>query len=161
MKPAAFYARVSTSQQEEHGTIASQETVLKERITQDGCYLDPAHEFSDDGVSGTYLARPGLDRLRDLAGEGALEVLYILSPDRLARRYAHQCVVLEELARGGTEVVFLNQPVSGDSPEDRLMVQILGVLAEYERELIRDRLRRGKLYKARQGQVLANIPAYG
>jgi len=161
MKPAAFYARVSTSQQEEQGTIASQETVLKERITQDGCYLDPAHEFSDDGVSGTYLARPGLDRLRDLAGEGAFEVLYILSPDRLARRYAHQCVVLEELARGGTEVVFLNQPVSGDSPEDRLMVQILGVLAEYERELIRDRLRRGKLYKARQGQVLANIPAYG
>ncbi len=161
MKQAALYARVSTSQQEEQGTIASQVTVLKERISQDSCHLDPAHELTDDGVSGSYLARPGLDHLRDLASEKAFDVLYMLSPDRLARRYAHQCVVLEELARWGVEVVFLNQPVSGDSPEDRLMVHILGVLAEYERELIRDRLRRGKLYKARQGQVFAIVPAYG
>ena len=161
MKPAALYARVSTTQQEEQGTIASQVMVLKERIAQDGHHLDPAYEFIDDGVSGSYLARPGLDCLRDLASERAFDVLYLLSPDRLARRYAHQCVVLEELSRWGVEVVFLNQPVSGDSPEERLMVHILGVLAEYERELIRDRLRRGKLYKARQGQVFAIVPAYG
>jgi site-specific DNA recombinase len=160
MKRAAFYARVSTAQQEEQGTIASQVATLRERIVQDGCHLDPAHEFIDDGVSGTYLARPGLDRLRDLASEGAFDVLYVLSPDRLARRYAHQCVVLEELARWPVEVVFLNQPVS-DRPEERMMVQILGILAEYEREVIRDRLRRGKLYKARQGQVFAITPAYG
>lgn len=87
-------------------------------------------------------------------------MLYVLSPDRLARRYAHQCVVLEELARWQLEVVFLNQPVS-DRPEDRMMIQMLGILAEYERELIRDRLRRGKLYRARQGQMLTAIPAYG
>ena len=161
MKQAALYARVSTSQQEEQGTIASQVMVLKERISQDSCHLDPDHEFMDDGVSGSYLARPGLDRLRDLASERAFDALYMLSPDRLARRYAHQCVVLEELTRWGIEVVFLNQPVTGDSPEDRLMVHMLGVLAEYERELIRDRLRRGKLYKARHGQVFAIVPAYG
>ena len=160
MKRAALYARVSTAQQEEQGTIASQVAALRERIVQDGCHLDPAHEFIDDGVSGTYLARPGLDRLRDLASEGVFDVLYVLSPDRLARRYAHQCVVLEELARWQVEVVFLNQPVS-DRPEERMMVQILGILAEYEREVIRDRLRRGKLYKARQGQVFAITPAYG
>ncbi|MBL6966214.1 MAG: recombinase family protein [Anaerolineales bacterium] len=161
MKQAALYARVSTAQQEEQGTITSQVATLKERIAQDSCHLDPAYEFNDDGVSGSYLARPGLDRLRDLASEGVFDVLYMLSPDRLARRYAHQCVVLEELGRWGVEVVFLNQPVTGDSPEDRLMVHMLGVLAEYERELIRDRLRRGKLYKARQGQVLTTKPAYG
>jgi site-specific DNA recombinase len=161
MKQAALYARVSTAQQEEQGTIASQVKVLKERIAQDGFHLEPTYEFIDDGVSGAHLARPGLDRLRDLASEKAFGVLYLLSPDRLARCYAHQCVVLEELARWGVEVVFLNQPVSGDSPENRLMVHILGVLAEYERELIRDRLRRGKLYKARQGQVFAITPAYG
>jgi site-specific DNA recombinase len=161
MKHAALYARVSTAHQEEQGTIASQVAALRERIVQDGCHLDPAHEFIDDGVSGTYLARPGLDHLRDLASERAFDVLYVLSPDRLARRYAHQCVVLEELARWQLEVVFLNQPVSSDRPEDRMMVQILGILAEYERELIRDRLRRGKLYKARQGQVLTVFPAYG
>ena len=161
MKQAALYARVSTSQQEEKGTINSQVTVLKERIAQDKCHLDPAHEFIDDGVSGSYLARPSLDRLRDLASERAFDVLYMLKPDRLARRYAHQCVVLEELKRWGVEVIFLNQPAIGDSPENRLTVQILGVLAEYERELIRDRLRRGKLYKARQGQVFAPTPAYG
>ena len=161
MKRAALYARVSTAQQEEQGTIASQVAVLRERIVQDGCHLDPSHEFIDAGVSGTYLARPGLDRLRDLASERTFDVLYMLSPDRLARRYAHQCVVLEELARWQVDVVFLNQPVSSDRPEDRMMVQILGILAEYERELIRDRLRRGKLYKARQGQVLVTFPAYG
>jgi site-specific DNA recombinase len=161
MKRAAFYARVSTNQQEEQGTIASQVAALRERIVQDGCHLDPAHEFIDDGISGSYLARPGLDRLRDLASERAFDVLYVLSPDRLARRYAHQCVVLEELARWGVEVVFLNQPVSSDRPEERLMVHILGILAEYERELIRDRLRRGKLYKARQGQLFAVVPAFG
>ena len=161
MKRAALYARVSTAQQEEQGTIASQLAALRERIVQDGCLLDPAHEFIDDGVSGSYLARPGLDRLRDQASERAFDVLYVLSPDRLARRYAHQCVVLEELARWGVGVVFLNQPITSDRPEERLMVHILGVLAEYERELIRDRLRRGKLYKARQGQVFAIVPSYG
>ena len=98
MKRAALYARVSTAQQEEQGTIASQVVALRERITQDGYHLDPRHEFIDDGISGAYLARPSLDRLRDLASERAFDVLYVLSPDRLARRYAHQCVVLEELA---------------------------------------------------------------
>ena len=160
MKRAALYARVSTAQQEEQGTIESQVAALRERIAQDGCQLDPAHEFVDDGVSGIHLARPGLDRLRDLASEGFFDVLYVLSPDRLARKYAHQCVVLEELARWQLQVVFLNRP-GGDSPEDRMLIQMLGILAEYERELIRDRLRRGKLYRARQGQVLTTIPAYG
>jgi len=161
MKRAAFYARVSTSQQEKEGTIDSQVMALRERIAEDGCHLDPAHEFIDDGVSGSYLARPALERLRDSACEGAFEVLYILSPDRLARSHAHQYVVLEELTRWGVEVIFLNLPVAGDSPEDRLMVQMLGVLSEYEHELIRERLRRGKLHKARQGQVFAVTPAYG
>jgi len=136
MKQAALYARVSTSQQEEQGTIASQITTLKERIAQDTCLLDPDHEFQDDGVSGSFLARSGLDHLRDLASEGRFEVLYLFSPDRLARRYAHQCVVLEELSRWGVEVVFLNQPTTGKRPEERLMINALGVLAEYERELI-------------------------
>ncbi len=160
MKRTAFYARVSTGQQEERGTIASQVAVLRERIVQDNGHLDPAHEFIDDGVSGAYLARPELDRLRDQASAGVFEVLYVLSPDRLARRYAHQCVVLEELARAGVSVVFVNQPVS-DRPEDRMLIQMLGILAEYEQELIRDRARRGRLYRARQGQVLATTPAYG
>jgi len=160
MKQAAFYARVSTGKQEERGTIASQVAILRERIVQDRCHLDPAHEFIDDGVSGVNLARPALDRCRDEASTGNIKVLYVLSPDRLARRYAHQCVVLEELVRLGVEVVFVNQPLS-DRPEDRMMVQMLGILAEYEQELIRDRARRGRLYRARQGQMLATTPAYG
>lgn len=161
MKRTALYARVSTSQQEKQGTIESQVIALRERIAEDGCHLDPAHEFIDDGVSGSYLARPALERLRDLAYEGAFNMLYILSPDRLARSHAHQYVVLEELTRWGVEVIFLNLPIVGDTPEDRLLVHMLGVLAEYEHELIRDRLRRGKLHKARQGQVFAVTPAYG
>ncbi|MBS1250756.1 MAG: hypothetical protein MAG431_02352 [Chloroflexi bacterium] len=138
-----------------------QVTILKKHIIQDDCRLDPEHEFIDNGVSGHYLARPELYRLRDLASERVVEVLYILDVDRLARRYSHQCVLLEELSRCGVKIIFVNQPITGDSSKDKLMANMLGVLAEYERELIRDRMRRGKLHKARQGQVLNTNPAYG
>ena len=95
-----------------------------------------------DGYSGARLDRPGLDRLRDLVSEGAIETVLICAPDRLARQYAYQVVVLEELKRGGCEVVFLNHAF-GQSPEEQMLLQIQGVFAEYERALIKERMRRG------------------
>jgi site-specific DNA recombinase len=106
----------------------------------------------DDGYSGSILTRPGLERLRDQAAAGAIDRLYMLDPDRLSRKYAYQVLLLEELTRCGVEVVFLRNPV-GRSPEADLLLQVQGMIAEYERAKIMERCRRGKQHAARRGSV--------
>src|SRR6186713_66845 len=133
----AIYARVSSEQQAQQDTIASQLEALELR-------------FSDDGVSGTWLARPGLERLRDQAAAGAIDRLYVLDPDRLSRKYAYQVLLLEELDRHGVEVVFLRNP-PGRGPEENLLLQVQGMIAEYERAKIIERCRRGRQHAARRG----------
>jgi site-specific DNA recombinase len=158
---AALYARVSSDKQAQAQTIASQVETLQERLRQDGLELDPECLFTDDGYSGATLVRPALERLRDMAALGVIDRLYVHSPDRLARKYAYQVLLLEELHRGGVEVVFLNHSVS-DNPEEQLLLQVQGMMAEYERAKILERHRRGKLHAARHGSVnvLAHAP-YG
>jgi len=157
----ALYARVSSDKQGQEATIDSQLSMLRERIKADGYQVEPALCFVDDGVSGTTLVRPGLERLRDQAAAGAVDRLYILAPDRLARRHAHQMVLVEELQACRVAVVFVNRPL-GTTPEDQLLLQVQGVIAEYERAKILERTRRGRLHAARLGQVsvLAQAP-YG
>ena len=157
---AAIYARVSTSRQRKDATIESQLTELRNRVAHDGHQLLREHIVVDDGHSGSYLERPGLDRLRDLARGRALDLIYVLSPDRLARKYAYQMLLIEEFERFGCRLVFLNQ-APGDDPESRLLVQIQGVMAEYERAKIYERVRRGKLHQARQGVMLSWKAPYG
>jgi site-specific DNA recombinase len=149
---AALYARVSSEQQAEAGTIASQVEALEERIRQDDLMVDPEMRFLDEGYSGSTLVRPALERLRDLAASGGVDRLYVHSPDRLARRYAHQVLLVEELQRCGLELKFLNREL-GRSPEDDLLLQVQGMVAEYERAKILERSRRGKLHAARRGNV--------
>jgi site-specific DNA recombinase len=155
----AIYARVSTEAQEARGTIGSQIDALRERVMIDGDEL--VGEFRDDGQSGARLDRPGLDALRDAAEAGLFDAVLCLSPDRLARVYAYQVVVLEELARHGVVVRFADAPVIGDDPQARLLTQVQGVIAEYERAKIAERYRRGKLWRSRAGEVLAWRVAYG
>ena len=157
----AIYARVSSDQQAEAGTIASQVQALRERLARDEISLEEELCFIDDGYSGTTLVRPALERLRDLAAGGGLDRLYVHSPDRLARKYAYQVLLLDEFRRCGVEVVFLNHAI-GDSPEEQLLLQVQGMVAEYERAKLLERCRRGKLHAARQGGVnaLAGAP-YG
>ncbi len=157
----ALYARVSSEQQAEANTIASQLAALQARIQADGFEPQQALAFVDDGYSGAYLARPALERLRDAAADQPFDRLDVLCPDRLARNYAHQALLLEELGRAGVEVVFLNRPLSS-SPEDQLLLQVQGVIAEYERAKFLERSRRGKRYAAQAGRVsvLGNAP-YG
>jgi hypothetical protein len=109
--------------------------------------------FEDDGFSGATLIRPALERLRDRAAEGAFEVLLCQAPDRLARRYAYQVLLLEELARVGVEVIFAKEPERSGSPEDELLRQFQGMISEYERARIAERTRRGTLHRARAGAV--------
>jgi site-specific DNA recombinase len=148
----ALYARVSSEQQAEAHTIASQVAALRERVTTAGLVVPASMEFLDDGYSGATLVRPALERLRDAAAAGSIDRLYVHSPDRLARKYASQGLLVEELGRDGVEVVFLNREL-GRSPEDDLLLQVQGMMAEYERAKIIERHRRGKLHAARVGSV--------
>jgi site-specific DNA recombinase len=148
----ALYARVSGEQQAKEDTIASQLEAVAQRIASDAVECDPELRFVDDGYSGSILARPGLERLRDQAAAGAIDRLYMLDPDRLSRKYAYQILILEELARCGVAVVFLRNPV-GRGPEQDLLLQVQGMIAEYERAKILERCRRGKQHAARRGSV--------
>jgi site-specific DNA recombinase len=150
----AIYARVSTERQERQQTIDSQLDALRSWVASNGHTLDETHVFRDEGYSGARLDRPGLDALRDVIRDGAVERVAVLSPDRLARRYAYQVVLLEEFRKAGCEVVFLHHPISQD-PNDQLLLQIQGAIAEYERAMLGERFRRGKL------QVITHVPRAG
>src|ERR1700687_4458702 len=150
----ALYARVSSERQARDNTTASQVTALRERIVADGFLLEPDHSYEDEGYSGSVLSRPALERLRDAIAGGHIERIYVHAPDRLARRYAHQVLLIDEFRRAGAEVVFLNRPIGGTA-EDDLLLQVQGVIAEYERAKILERSRRGRRHAARSGSVSA------
>src|SRR3954465_12151107 len=153
----AIYARVSSERQAQEGTIASQLETVTRRVRDDGLVCEPELQFLDDGVSGTLLPRPGLERLRDQAAAGVIDRVYVLDPDRFSRKYAYQVLILEELTRCGVEVVFLCNPLVQDAaPAENLLVQVQGMIAEYERAKIMERSRRGKQHAARHGSV--NVP---
>jgi site-specific DNA recombinase len=152
MKLAAIYARVSSEQQREEHTIASQTAALIEFAKNHGLEVPQEWVFEDQGYSGATLERPGLERVRDLAAEGQIQVVLAYAPDRLSRKYAYQILLIEELARHGVETCFVNAP-HGTTAEDQLLVQFQGMIAEYERAQILERSRRGKRYRARAGEV--------
>jgi site-specific DNA recombinase len=151
---AALYARVSSDQQARGNTVASQLAALRDRAKADEVVLDPDHAFVDEGHSGSTLVRPALEGLRDAVAGGHIDRIYVLAPDRLARRYAYQVLLVEEFRRCGAEVVFLNRAIGG-SAEDDLLLQVQGVIAEYERAKILERGRRGRRHAARSGAVSA------
>jgi site-specific DNA recombinase len=157
----AFYARVSSERQAKTSTIESQISAIKNKMVLDGLNLLKEFEFIDDGYSGSTLLRPGLERLRDMAANHLFDKLYIHSPDRLARKYAHQYLLIEELTKLNIEIIFINNPLE-NNPESNLLLQVQGMIAEYERAKIMERSRRGKLHAAKQGSpsVLSGAP-YG
>ena len=152
MTAAAIYARVSSARQAKDQTIGSQLSALREHAATSRLDVPEEWVFADDGHSGATLARPALEALRDLAAQGCLDVVLVYSPDRLARKFAYQALLIEELARCGVRVEFVKGP-RGDSPEDQLMVQFQGMFAEYEKAQIMERYRRGKAYRAKSGSV--------
>ena len=161
MKTAAIYARVSSDQQKEDKTIASQTAALVTFASERGYSVPAEWIFEDECVSGATLVRPGLERVRDLVAEGQIQAVLVLSPDRLSRKYAYLVLLMEEWLRHGVETVFIKAPQS-QTPEDQLLVQFQGMIAEYERAQILERSRRGKRHRAKQGEasVLCGAP-YG
>jgi site-specific DNA recombinase len=154
----AIYARVSSDSQEARGTIGSQLEALRHKISELGHQIV---EYTDDGYSGARLDRPGLDALRDAAEAGVFNEVWCLTPDRLARSYAYQILITAELARHGVQMHYLDAPPIDDDPEATLLVQVQGVIAEYERAKIAERHRRGKLFRARAGEIVFRLVPYG
>jgi len=148
----ALYARVSSDQQSKANTIGSQIAALEKTIAEDGHQLPPDMRFVDDGYSGATLVRPALERLRDCAALGEIDVLYVHAPDRLSRKYAYQAILIEEFTASGVGIHFVTNP-PGETPEENLLLQVQGMIAEYERAKIIERHRRGKLHNARNGSV--------
>jgi len=161
MQQAALYARVSTRNQEKEATIESQLSLLETYALENGYEIVENHRFIDEAVSGTRLTRRGLDRLRDCAKAGAFKVVLCLAPERLARSLGVQQVVLEEMKRYGVEFIFLDQPELAQDAHGQFWLQMRGAVAEYERTLISDRMRRGRLHRLRQGQTVPTQAPYG
>jgi site-specific DNA recombinase len=152
MTSAAIYARVSSARQKKDETIASQTAALHKFAEQQGFSVPAEWVFEDEGHSGATLVRPALERLRDLVAGVGVDVVLCYSPDRLARKFAYQALLVEEFTRAGTRVEFVKGP-RGDSPEDQLLIQFQGMFAEYEKAQILERYRRGKAHRARTGSV--------
>ena len=153
MTSAAIYARVSSARQKKDETIGSQTAALREHAAASRLDVPGEWVFEDEGHSGATLVRPALEQLRDLAAQGCVDVILCYSPDRLARKFAYQALLLEEFARAGVRVEFVKNGARGDSPEDQLLVQFQGMFAEYEKAQLMERYRRGKTHRARTGSV--------
>jgi site-specific DNA recombinase len=157
----AVYLRVSTQWQALTQSIAQQLARLQAHCQAQGWELLPENIFLDDGYSGASFKRPGLERLRDATSQVRFERILITAPDRLARNYVHQVLLLEELQSHGCQVEFLDRPMSQD-PHDQLLLQIRGAVAEYERTLIAERMRRGRMANLKAGTLLPwTKPPYG
>lgn len=159
----ALYVRVSTGRQAQTQTIEQQLERLQSAVASHPEWqLSPMHIYRDDGYSGSTLNRPGLDRLREQAAMAVFEQVLITAPDRLARKYVHQVLLIDEFAKLGCGIEFLERPMKDDDPHDQLLLQIRGAVAEYERNLIADRMRRGRQAKLKSGTLLPwTIAPYG
>lgn len=158
MKLTAIYARVSTARQEDEQTIKTQLDAVNELIQKSNLKL--VSEYKDEGWSGDILARPELDRLRQDAKSKMWQVLVVYDPDRLARRYSYQELVMDELREAGIEVVFVTVSAPKNS-EDKILYGVRGLFAEYERAKIGERFRLGKIRKVKEGHILVSEPLYG
>ena len=156
----ALYARVSTQMQEREETVASQIVELLLEATRHGAAVATDYHFIDEGYSGSTLERPALDALRDKVAEGMLDVVLVYDPDRLARNYLYQMLLVEEFERHNCRLHFVRCPI-GRTPDEQLLLQMQGVIAEYERAKIRERTRRGKLHRMRNGELVTGRRTFG
>ncbi len=157
----ALYARVSSTQQAQTQTIEQQLDRLQTYCRNQAWPEQDQLTFLDNGYSGASLKRPGLDRLRDAVARAEIDLILLTEPSRLARNYVHQMLLLQELQDLGCQVIFLDRPMSQD-PHDQLLLQIRGAVAEYERTLIAERMRRGRQQKLRAGTMApCGHPPYG
>ena len=158
----AMYGRVSTSLQEDQKTIENQLMAIRDFADQKfgiGNYTI-VKEYLDEGWSGDSIKRPSLDQLRIDAGKKMWQVVLMYDPDRLARRYSYQEVVMDELQEKGIQIFFVTVPPIKDE-NDQMLYEMRGAFARYERTKIAERFRLGKLRKVKEGHILTSVPLYG
>ena len=156
----AAYARVSTQAQKSNETINSQIAAIKDFLAKRNCQISDEHIYADDGYSGSILSRPSLDKLRDSVAMLRYDCVVVYDPDRLARKYVYQILMVEEFERHGCRFEFIRCPI-GKNPDEALLLQMQGVIAEYERAKITERTRRGKLHKMKAGELVSAKRAFG
>lgn len=157
---AAVYARVSSEQQEKDETIESQMAAVDAYAREHHVKLIDEDVYTDEGYSGHVLRRPALDKLLDGVYEGRYQQVLIMNPFRLARNYGHQILLMEEFQRGDCQVIFIQRPIGQGADED-LLLQMQGVIAQYEHAKIQERTRRGKLHRMRQGELVSGQRMFG
>lgn len=156
---AITYGRVSGEEQARRGySLPDQREALRKWCEQEGyAILD---HVADEGWSGAYLERPGLDRVRDLVAAGGVDVVVVLFRDRLARG-VQAGLLAEEFKAHGVRLVALNAQTD-DSPEGDLQGGLLDLFSAYERSVFRRRSQRGIARSVRQGNVIRGPKApYG
>jgi site-specific DNA recombinase len=153
MTRAVLYARVSSDTQQKEATIESQLFELRRQIAAAGHAL--VKEYTDDGITGTLLDRPALEQLRQDAKIDRFDRIYFHAADRIARRSAHQDIIIDELPKHGKQITIGGTDYK-ENPENKLTLNLLGLFSEYEREKIIERTTRGRLHKLRMGEMSSN-----
>jgi len=156
----AIYTRVSTEEQVHGYSLADQKEACIEKCIQLGANVKDIKVFSDEGVSGTIIDRPGISSLRDAVKNGDVAYIVVRDPDRLSRKLSHQLILTEEFEKNGAKLQFVNFDWK-DTPEGRLFYSVRGAIAEYEREKIKERTTQGKIQKAKQGGIPVRFEIYG
>ncbi len=159
-KISGYYARVSTERQEKEATIKSQISEIEERVKKDGNIIGENFKFRDEGWSGELLARPGLDNLRDVLKTKTIELLYVYDLGRLSRTFLNQLILINEIKEAGVQLISLHD-INPENDEQVFAQRIMGVFHDYERIKIAERMRRGKLYKARNGMLFGWQAPFG
>lgn len=155
----AIYCRVSSEEQKQGKTINSQIQELEDFARASNYKI--IERYIDDGWSGGLLERPALDRLRDAASKGLFEAVLINDVDRLSREVLHLGIIKKDLEKKGAKLIFKKLPHTED-PMSNFMINMLGSFAEFERQMIADRVRRGKKYKVEvRNLIMGNTPPYG
>jgi site-specific DNA recombinase len=157
-KLVAIYGRVSSSNQEQEGTIETQLSAVNDFASKNGYVI--VQKYTDEGWSGDSIVRPALDQLRMDAKKKIWSAVIMYDPDRLARRYSYQELVMDELREAGIELIFVTVTAPKNS-EDKILYGVRGLFAEYERAKIAERFRLGKVRKANEGHVIASEAPYG
>lgn len=158
MTTAAIYARVSTDEQKYNFSLPTQLEGCREYAQQRGHHV--LREFCED-YTGTALERPELDNILRLAADGAIDTVIVYEIDRLARGMAKQIILEEDFSKRGVTVCYVLADY-GDNPEGRLQKNVRATIAEYEREKLLQRTRRGARGRAKAGHVLmGGLSLYG
>jgi DNA invertase Pin-like site-specific DNA recombinase len=148
---AVVYRRVSTTDQVDGTSLDTQLEVCMAEVAQRGLVLADRWDYTDGGLSGKNLDRPALTEMRDDARRARFEVVVVAKADRLSRNHLDSLNLLRYFETLGVSVITPDGDLIGRTPEQRLQRNILGVIAEFEREQILRRTKAGLRATAAKG----------